>query len=132
MSLTIDHRKIRDYQELHADESQLQISTTIGFATMPIGLGEITEKNVGEFFARLDYLQRAAGGFLSGPEGPYFITADDVIRRIGMRTNVFPAEPRSKWLKRVVGQDFDLAARRVTDKVAQQAEAHRDAVVAEL
>lgn len=77
------------------------------FATMNTGLGDITEKNHREFFARLTTYEKLFGAYrreqtAPGVYAPRFFTLDEVRRHIGLNTNVFPAETRTKWQTRMV------------------------------
>ena len=69
----------------------------IVFATMSAGIGHITEKNYIEFFMRC----AAASAVSAWPQSPDPITLEDVKKHIGLRTNVFPEEARTKWVKRI-------------------------------
>ena len=75
------------------------------WATMAVGLGKITEQNAAEFGARLDLWQDIHGGFMSGPDGPFRITREDVRNRIGLRCNVSD-ETRAAWIKRTTADHF--------------------------
>lgn len=57
------------------------------WATMAIGIGEITEQNYEEFYRRLHTIEETAGTFLNHEGKPSFITLAEVKRRIGLRTN---------------------------------------------
>lgn len=68
------------------------------------GLGEITEKNVDEFAARLAILRMKHGDELQYGDGTSVaLTRKDVENHIGLRTNAFPAKTRAKWLAEVFG-----------------------------
>jgi hypothetical protein len=71
------------------------------WATMPLDLGEITEKNVDEWTWRMSLYQRLRGPYLKSKDGAFRITRKDIEQHIGMVTNVI-TEPRSKWLKKVL------------------------------
>lgn len=70
------------------------------FATMAVGIGEITEDNFLEFWQRLNVFELLH-------DLPPLTPLDHVVAMIGLRTNVFPAETRAKWLKRVVSSEMD-------------------------
>ena len=70
------------------------------FATMAVGIGEITEDNFLEFWQRLNVFELIHD---LTPLTPL----DHVVAMIGLRTNVFPTKTRAKWLKRVVSSEMD-------------------------
>jgi hypothetical protein len=76
------------------------------WATIMIGIGEVTEKNVDEVFARLAFTEALYGPRLHrwDPEQEQAIpepwTREMLTPWIGLRTNVFPKEAQGKWLKR--------------------------------
>lgn len=112
MSLNWDNHKIADYEALLSTMREQTIQQTIALSTIAVGLGSITAGNAGEFYARLDYIQRREGALMWAEGEPYFITADDVVRRVGLISNVSD-KSRTAWLKSQVGSDLDAAARRV-------------------
>ena len=80
------------------------------FATMAVGMGEITKQNAPEFFRRIAILQK-----IDGPAVSYrdhldhstvriFVTMEDITNHIGLRTNVnqwSKAEFNKKMLERL-------------------------------
>jgi hypothetical protein len=105
MSLDFDYRKIRDFDNLTDNERVTRDALT--WATMAVGIGDITEDNVGEFYARVSLWEKLFGTYRHGNGEPLYLTREDVARFVGLHTNVFPKEPQAKWLKRV----FDVYAR---------------------
>lgn len=99
MSLNWDITRCKDSEELLTEE-QYPTTEAMIFATMGTGIGELTDKTAPEFYARL-----VASGYYPG------VTPQIVARYIGLRTNVFPMETRTKWLKRVVGSHMDDSLR---------------------
>jgi hypothetical protein len=72
------------------------------------GLGEITEKNVDEFAARLAILRMKHGPELRYGDGSSVaLTHKDVENHIGLRTNAFPVKTRAKWLAEVFSTSND-------------------------
>ena len=75
------------------------------WATMSVGMGTITKENHGEFWLRLNLLERIRGPFISKKteegEGwePRFITLEEVEAHIGLGTNV-SQESWASWTKR--------------------------------
>jgi hypothetical protein len=64
------------------------VTDTIIYMTIVVGMGEITEKNAAEFFARVELIQKLEGPTMVGPDGPCNLTLDDIEKRIGLHTNV--------------------------------------------
>ncbi len=105
MSLNWSLEGCEDWEALKTDE-EWPITQTLIFATMGVGIGEITEKTLPEFYARIAFLERLNGSFVKAQseDGSDWvdrpITVEDIRRRIGLTTNVFPQETRAKWAKR--------------------------------
>jgi hypothetical protein len=90
------------------------VTTALIFATISVGIGNLTEENVGTFCARLNVVQRLHGDMLVGPKGPVPITEEDVFAHVGLKTNAyFTDETHAKWLGRMVGQDVKRDAKRM-------------------
>lgn len=97
MSLYVNDTDVKDYQTYcrrPADDGpdgywQFQALTwVLALTTMNIGLREITLQNWTDFYGRVSMLQRLRGPLLTTAEGePYYITAEDVYRHIGLKTN---------------------------------------------
>jgi hypothetical protein len=80
------------------------------FATMTVGIGDLSEKNAPEFYARLQIIQD-----MDRVASVARINAADIKQHIGMTTNAsYKVETRAQWLKRVVGRQMDLANRTFT------------------
>jgi len=117
MALTYDLSTIKDYKTVCFDEGEdggMKPAThSIIFATMAVGIGDLTEKNAPEFYARLHLYERMVGAFLvkmdDGKRVDVPFTPEDVRAHIGLRTNVGPVETRSKWLKRVTDRTLSDA-----------------------
>lgn len=89
MPLTWDATTCADQSML--DESEWAVTEALIFATMYVGLGEITDKTAEKFTQRLNVWSKVFGPAVtiataSGVE-PLKITLADVQRRIGLRTN---------------------------------------------
>lgn len=93
MALNYDMTRVSNIDLLHEDDKQWQISHSLIWATMSIGMGEITQKNFIEFFARLRFVYA-----LLNVESD--ITVEDVQRRIGLSTNVSD-ETELQFVKRI-------------------------------
>jgi hypothetical protein len=104
MSLDFNLSKIRDREELLDEGGQLHPRwAAIVFACMSVGIGEITSKNIDEFWKRLDIIQAVDGPHLCGHEDPEqnWLTRADVERMVGLTTNVFPKESEAAFMKKM-------------------------------
>jgi hypothetical protein len=79
MPLNWNIEKVADWQQLSQNPEQLQITDTLVWATMAIGMNKITADNYNEFYARLYLSQKL--------DGDVTVTKADVKRRIGLTTN---------------------------------------------
>lgn len=91
MSLTWDVSRCEDYRSLTTD-AEAPITEALIFATMAIGMGELTETNFDKFATRLNVWAEVAGPLVTEATDdglrPVPITVADLRRRIGLRTNV--------------------------------------------
>ncbi|RPH69119.1 hypothetical protein EHM76_07310 [bacterium] len=116
------------------DRVQNPVTTSLIYATMAVGLGEITEENCEQFYGRLAVYEKLFGAFMyrpQGHEGPEALTAEEVIQHIGLRTNVGP-ETDAKWAKRITThalsderQHFGRAKRRLEEAAQKPIEVHK-------
>lgn len=135
MSLDFKLSDIADYETVCWIEDDQEgkrmnpVTEGLIFATMAIGIGEITKTNVEEFYGRLMVYERLRGAMLRVPNPvedaePAFIdrpfTFDEVVAHIGLRTNVFPKEPMGRWTKRVM-EDAIADEKRAREYRARQA-----------
>jgi hypothetical protein len=109
---------------------QWAITNGLIWATISVGMGTITEDNWQKFYQRIKVLERLTGEFLnttvtegvgvdSGPVvKPYFFTAQDIKRRIGLKTNVFPMVSDVKFRNQQIMRVMDEAKRDVNKAVA--------------
>lgn len=122
-----------DWQELTKD-NEWSITHALIWATMAIGMNRITKRNAGEFFARVDTLQRATGNLVtidtaiadeSHPDKwvPYLISEEDIFRRVGLGTNADSLtkarffkhiENISEWNARKIKSSYETALGSVT------------------
>lgn len=87
---------------------QNPITKTLIFATMSVGMGEITEDNALEFYTRYVWVNRVAGfdievGVWDNKSKEWTfrdLTLQDVRNHIGLRTNV-SLETAGAWRKRI-------------------------------
>jgi hypothetical protein len=87
MSLNWDITNCNNYKELQSD-TEWGITNTLIWATMSVDMGDITESNYVEFYSRIKALEAVFGALANSSDGSYFITIEDVKKRIGLSTNV--------------------------------------------
>ena len=99
MSLNYYYTNVKNADTVMFDEDGMMYPDTqsIIFTTMSVGLGEITEKNWLEFYARMRIIEKL-GGFTPIP-------SQRVKEHIGLRTNV-NNETRNQWMKRWFEYEF--------------------------
>ena len=119
------------------DEREIKpITKCLVFATISVGIGEITEDNAPEFFARLRIVEELSGRFLSGPSTEdLYIKPEDVHAHIGLSTNV-SYETREEWAQRIIIGDGDglrsSGDRAITEEEREQEISKLDAEVEQL
>lgn len=100
MSLNYDFMKCEGPKD---DNERVALDCLI-WATMTVGLGEITEKNAHEFFSRIALYEKAQGPFRTSGKGGVYFTPQEIKRWIGLKTNVSPMT-KNQFLKRF---EFEL------------------------
>ena len=86
MALNWNVEKVENYKEI-VDGEEMSVTDALIWATMTVGIGEITEANAEEFFKRLHLQEKVNGTWLVKGGKPEYITIDQVKRRIGLSTN---------------------------------------------
>lgn len=118
MALHWNIQKIKDFAEVVSCEvsetgppvSPWTITDSLFWACMATEMSGITEKNYQEFYIRISMWEDTVGPFImTQKDGHYFITPDDIERRIGLTTNV--SQRTSKFFDNKIGQ----VARRVAE-----------------
>lgn len=104
MALTFDFSKCADLKRIRDDEWGL--TDALIWATMFVGMPRITEDNAAEFYARLHLIECLNGNLSHRAGEPYFITLEDIKRRVGLVTNATPWT-RPQFIKHKVGNYFD-------------------------
>lgn len=85
--------------------------------TMLTGIGELNDKTIPEFYARLNCYERLHGALGRNGDGTEHLTElEDIIKLKGLKTNVFPQESRTKWMSRIVKQNFLDQVSRMTER----------------
>jgi hypothetical protein len=99
MSLDCNYTKIRDFDKLTENEKVTR--DALAYSTMVVGIGEITDTNVEEFFSRINFYEKVHGNYryINGESKPF--TRADVERFVGLRTNVFPKVTTARFIKNV-------------------------------
>jgi hypothetical protein len=88
MSLNYDLGGIENYKELLNPEGEpKQVTETLIWLTMTIGLEKITHQNWQDFYLRVYMYEKLFDPFLSTKEGMRPITPKDIQRHIGLKTN---------------------------------------------
>ena len=107
MGLNWDITNCKNMESLQVEETgEWAITNALIWLTMGVDLGNITETNIGEFYARTKVWE-----FVSGPMtskfnletnnwDEYTLTFADIHKRIGLSTNVSNV-PITAWLKRI-------------------------------
>lgn len=102
MSLNWDLTNIEDYKnkcwiEKDNEHNLNPVTEALIFATMSVGLNEITEKNAQEFYIRLHALERLMIPYLTSWDDdgshPRFIEWEDINDHIGLHTNASTMTP---------------------------------------
>jgi hypothetical protein len=116
MPLTWDITKCAEVKRLVRSKRERVITDALVWYAMFTDIGwRITEANAPEFYARIRFLERLGDPLVSVPARtpsgrlakkhahpytvPYYITPEDVARRVGMSINVSP-EAQRKWAGR--------------------------------
>jgi hypothetical protein len=106
MALNWNIENCNDWEQLITDDNW-QVTNALIWLTMGVDLGEINESNVNDFYARIKVWERVCGHLLNGSSmenpvsAPYYITFEDVFRRVGLSANVSD-KSLNEWLKRVI------------------------------
>jgi len=88
MALHWNIENCSDFAGITAEGKEWGITNSLIWATMSVDMGEITETNYVEFYARLKAVEATFGAIANSPDGDYFFTLEDVKKRIGLTTNV--------------------------------------------
>lgn len=90
------------------------VTEALIFGTMSIGIGRITDSNVDEVAARFRIIEKLHGAMLTKDGKESFLTDEDFIAHIGLKTNVGD-ETRSAWARRL----FVNKGTSITDQFAR-------------
>lgn len=129
MAVNADWSKVRDHEELHKDDNQWKLTEAFmtfgyGYGLFDyIGMNSLTEANVAEAWMRLSLMQSLTpkGAFFhlwTGTESvPVPVTLDDLVRRIGLRSN-YSTMTRSAWMTKKLKLVFDARVNELTESLA--------------
>lgn len=103
MSLNFDTTKCNP--PIPTDENDTTLREVLIFATMFLGISDLTEKNAAEFYARIHLNELAFGGMRNrslegGGFEPVLVTPAEVRRWIGLHTNASTLT-RAQFLKKM-------------------------------
>jgi len=102
MALNFNLEGIENYKEVCFDDvgERTPVTELLIFTTIHVGLGEITEKNAAEFYARMIIIHKLHDIGIVTPTGTVLLDPEHVQKHIGLTTNV-PNETRSEWTRRM-------------------------------
>jgi hypothetical protein len=107
MALNWDITNCNNYEALQVEEyGEWSITNALIWLTIGVDMGQITETNIGEFYARTKVWELITGAIINKENEttkewePYFLTFSDIHKRIGLLTNV-SNESITKWFKRI-------------------------------
>jgi hypothetical protein len=107
MRLIWDLSNIKNYESVcwvDGDEGDIRlnpVTETLIYATLSVGLGSITEKNLDEFVGRFRVMERLQGPFMRNGDGSDSrLTDDELAAHVGLVTNV-SNETRAAWARRI-------------------------------
>jgi len=117
MSLNWNLKEVKNNKEVCwftdevGDEYMNRVTDILIWGTMFVNLGEITEQNAPQFYARMRFLEMMQGGpFLhdrgeDGEKEDRYITLADVEAHIGLSVNVYGRDTDYRWAAKK-GQQF--------------------------
>lgn len=109
MGLHWSIEKVRDHEALTTEEAWTTTNAIV-WATMAVGIGDLTEADAPTFYARLHVYERLVGAFRIGADGPIYFTPAEVRRYIGLHTNV-ARDTDAAWRKRIMAVSLRDAER---------------------
>ena len=113
MALNWNLSNCKDHKSLQTDD-EWPITNALIWATMSVGIRDITEENIPEFYARLSVWEDIVGPMLWGKDeetGELVerkFEVDDLRKRIGLHTNA-SSMTRAEWRKNLAAY-FDRKA----------------------
>lgn len=112
MALNWNITNCQDSASLQTDE-EWPITNALIWSTMSVGIRDITEKTIPEFYARLSVWESVVGPMFyeqddAGKPTERGVTLDDLRKRIGLHTNA-GSMTRAEWRKNLAAY-FDRKA----------------------
>lgn len=107
MSLDYNLTNVRDYENLYEDAGDDMVrlnplTEMLIFGTMIVDMGEITEKNWREFFVRFNAANQVMRVWVDiQSKKPTSVSADDIKRHIGLKTNVVTTS-KAKFMDKLI------------------------------
>ena len=126
MALNWNLSNCEDHKSLQTDD-EWPITNALIWATMSVGIRDITEKTIPEFYARLSVWEKIVGPLLYGKDEETGkleergIEVADLVKRIGLHTNA-SSMTRAEWRKNLASY-FDREADTLKRRAEQQLEA---------
>ena len=87
MSLNWNITNVENWKKKQKSKKKSANLNALIWATLIIGVGNITKKNYKKFYARLTAYEHLHGAFMYKGDKPYYITLEDVEEWIGLHTN---------------------------------------------
>lgn len=88
MSLSWDATEVADFENL--TDNELVTRDSLIWATIPVGINNLTQERVDDFFARVSFIEKTQGTYRHDSKGSLPFTREDVQRFVGLRTNASP------------------------------------------
>lgn len=83
---------------------------------------KLTEKNWKEFYQRVHHWERTMGSYMTSPDGPVYLTPENIHMCIGLVTNVGNLS-RAKWKEQIVSRMEEQANRKIQEFEGMRKEA---------
>ncbi len=129
MALDWQFGKIKNFKKVCYIKGRMNlVSHSLIYATMAIGLNEITSKNWTKFYARLHLWELVHGSNLSRNAKRILITADEVKMHIGLSTNASVFSD-AKFLSNFSRKLREIEGSIATENRKDKAESGKDAAV---
>jgi hypothetical protein len=118
MSVDADWSKVRDFEQLHSDDYEYELTlafcrSSIGYGWFDlIGMGKISEDNWLEVWARVAVMQGLGVIGMTGMtiDDKVLVTKSDIERRIGLSTN-YSNLTRTAWQSKKLKIIMDIITR---------------------
>lgn len=105
------HWNITDCKNMEAlqveETGEWAVTNALIWGTLAVDMGQITNKNIGEFYARVKVWELVSGALVQrlnqkeDTYADYFLSFGDIEKRIGLSTNVSNIHRTSAWFERI-------------------------------